>query len=949
MDDACLDENAWDDLLDGRLTAPERARIEAHIDRCSTCRQVLATLLPALTRDSSDAPPPSEADHGRVPSVVPTRVGRYLIVEEIARGGMGRVLRGYDPELRREVAIKLLSTVDAHAGARIAHEARALAQLAHPNVLPIYDTAEDRGVPFIAMELVDGPTLRRWCEQHQPGWREIVRTFADAGSGLAAAHSAGIVHGDFKPDNVLLTAPDGDRRVLVADFGLARTHDAGPSHAGPPPTDDGDATPTTDPSSARGFAVVGTPAYLAPEQHEGRSADATSDQYGFCVSLFEALAGRRPFSAGSLAALAVAKQSAPAPPNVPRWLARAVRRGLSPDPAARWPSMDALVSELRRDRGRVVAPAIAVATITAAAILVVVGTAQPEAEPCGGGAEQLAQVWSETHAAAIESALLSTAVVHAPRTNIEVQARLSAYARRWSEAHADACAATRRGEQTLALMDARMRCLAGRRQAFAAVVGTLADADADVLHHAVASVEALPEIERCADADHVLAQVAPPGDADTAVAVEAQREQLAHVAALRSAGRFAAALELVDAVAIAAAAIDYPPLRAEAGLARGWLLVQVGDDARGAAVLRDAYFEAKTSGSDELAAGSASYLAFVLGSRMGRLADARPWVGHARAEVERLGDERVRASWSGNLAAIRYAEGHYEEAMRLSQDAVAILEHARGPEHLDVAIALNGLGTAMYERGLLAEAATSFTRALAILEATLGPDHPDAGGMLSNLGSVALARGDARAAIELHGRALAIAEAALPPDHPDIANGLTNLGNAQDAAGAPTDAVRSHARALAIVERLRGADSPEVAIVLSNLGNVELASGQVDAAERRYRRAVDILEQSTSHPDLAMVLSNLAQCRYERGALDEADALYRRALTAREALLGPDHPDLAYPLLGLGEVAIARHRRADAIAALERAIAVRKTSAADPTLVADIERTLARASQLDAR
>ncbi|HWB80157.1 MAG TPA: tetratricopeptide repeat protein [Nannocystaceae bacterium] len=935
MDDPCLDENAWDDLLDGRLAAEDRSRVEAHIDRCSACRRVLATLLPALTRDS-EGPPPSASEPGDA-AATPSRIGRYVIVEEIARGGMGRVLRGWDPELRREVAIKLLTTHGTHASERIAHEARALARLAHPNVLPVYDTAEDHGVPFIAMELVDGPTLRQWCEREPPSWTDIVRTFADAGTGLAAAHAAGIVHGDFKPDNVLLAAKD--RRVLVADFGLARTRDAAPLNAELSRTDEGNATPTTDPSRASGsaVAVIGTPAYLAPEQHAGRPADAQSDQYAFCVSLYEALAGRRPFTAGSLAALAVAKERTPVPLEgaVPRWLWHAVRRGLAHDAALRWPSMDALVAELRRDRRRRIAPVLAAGAIAGAAIVAVLASSRPRA------CSEAEQLWGEPQRAAIASALLGTALVHAPHTNAAVQSRLASYAERWSAAHAEACAT-----EQATLLDARMRCLHERRQAFSAVVTTLADADVDVLNHAVATVEALPEIDRCADADYVLAQVAPPEDAETAAAVERAREALAHVAALGSAGRYAIALERAEAVTLTADALGYPPLRAEAGFARGWLLVQVAEDRRGAEVLREAYFDAKKSGSDELAANSASFVAFVLGSRLGRLDEARTWAGHAQSDIERLDNERMRASWSSNLAAIRYAEGEYDEAMRLSKDAVAILERARGAEHLDVAVALNGLGTAQYERGLLDEAAQSFTRALAILQTTLGPDHPDAGGMTSNLGAVAYARGDYGTAIELHARALAIAEAALPPDHPDVANGLTNLGNAQDAAGAHEDAARSHARALAIVERLRGGDSPDVAVVLSNLGNVELAAGQIESAERRYRRAVEILAQTPNHPDLAMVLGNLARSRQERGALDEAEALYLRALAAREALLGKEHPDLAYPLLGLGEIAIARGRRADAIAALERALAVRKDGAGDPAMTADIEAALARAQQL---
>jgi tetratricopeptide (TPR) repeat protein len=282
----------------------------------------------------------------------PTRgasIGRYLVLEQVGEGGMATVHVAYDPELDRRVALKLLRDdgSDPEAGAqRIVREARALAKLSHPHVVPVYDVGEHEDGVYMAMELVDGQTLRTWMGQPR-GWREVLRVLLPAGRGLEAAHAAGVVHRDFKPGNVMLGA---DGRVRVVDFGLARAGEGMGART----------APTSLSMVVTHGEILGTPAYMAPEQHDGRALDARADQFAFCVTLHEAIYGVRPFAGDTPELLrgAIARGEIRRPAvRVPGRLARVIDRGLAEDPQARHLSMTVLREQLERvlrRRGRVV-------------------------------------------------------------------------------------------------------------------------------------------------------------------------------------------------------------------------------------------------------------------------------------------------------------------------------------------------------------------------------------------------------------------------------------------------------------------------------------------------------------------------------------------------------------------------------------------------------------------
>jgi formylglycine-generating enzyme required for sulfatase activity len=293
------------------------------------------------------------------------RIGRYVVIESVGSGAMGVVYGAYDPQLDRKVALKLLKPgqgATERAKARLLREAQAMARLSHPNVVAVHDVGVFEDQVFLAMEFLAAGTIKSWLADKPRSWREILGVFAAAGRGLAAAHAAGLVHRDFKPDNVLL---DKEGRPRVVDFGIARQaegtgDDDVDSQPGRDPVDvakslresSGNVAPLL--TLTKTGAMVGTPAYMSPEQFMGERGDDKSDQFSFCVALYEALYGERPFAGNDVISISVnvtqgELRPLPKDRGVPAWIRRVILRGVKADPAARWPSMTALIAALEDD------------------------------------------------------------------------------------------------------------------------------------------------------------------------------------------------------------------------------------------------------------------------------------------------------------------------------------------------------------------------------------------------------------------------------------------------------------------------------------------------------------------------------------------------------------------------------------------------------------------------
>jgi tetratricopeptide (TPR) repeat protein len=938
------------------------------------------------------APPPAASGSGAPPVVGAGElargaiVGRFVVLELLGSGAMGHVYAAYDPQLDRRVAIKVLRDTGGGADARtrLLREAQALARIHHPNVIAVHEAGTFGDQVFLAMEFADGGTVRAWLAASPRRWPEIVRVFVQAGRGLAAAHAAGLVHRDIKPENLLMTRDGG---VRVTDFGLVgrRAAEAVTSTAPPAVADPTSATSPLAADLTQTGAVMGTPAYMSPEQFVGATATDRSDQFAYCVALYEALYNQRPFRGAGLLDLAASVTSGQvelARPGaaVPGWLRRILIRGLSARPEARYPSMDALLAALRRApssrrRRWLVAGGLALALGAAGLALLV---RPPPGARCDGGAARAAAVWGPARQAALAAAFAGSGRPLAGPTLAKVTAQLDGWARAWQLGHRDACEATRvRGEQSEHLLDLRMACLGRRLTEADATIGLLAAGDPETIDHALDAVGRLPALAECADVVGLGAAVAPPAPAARA-AVEAVRAQIDGARAAQRLGRYAKARDLAQAAVAAAEGATYPPVVAEAQLTLAEAQLTLVDRA-GIATARGAMHRAAQAGDLDTELAAAAQLVDGLATVTGqlelaqevadlaaaRVAGARP---RAEIRVELANSRGLLAATRGRTAEAqaRYEEalaeaeanlgprhpatltarirlglllqeaGHADEARAQLAQVLAIRERDDGPDHPEVAGALAKVGALARGRGDFAEARRDHERALAIRVAALGPAHPDVGSSYNDLGALAFDEGDLPAAGRAFAQALAIKEAALGPDSLDLAELLSNVGAVAAAQGDAATAGARYERARALYAAVHGPDSPHVAMVDSNLGLLDLHAGRLDAALARFIRAEQITTRAygPEHPDLGDYLADQGAVLQAQGKLDLAEAALTRAVAIAEKAHGADNPQLAMVLTNLAIVQAGRGEHEAALAAYRRALAIfeHKLGAAHPSL-----------------
>jgi tetratricopeptide (TPR) repeat protein/predicted Ser/Thr protein kinase len=830
-------------------------------------------------------------------------IGRYLVIERLGAGGMGVVYAAYDPELDRKVAVKLLRSEvagDPELGrARLIREAQAMAKLAHPNVVAVHDVGTFGDQVFVAMEFVQGRTLADWQGAEDRGWRETLDMFLQAGRGLIAAHAAGIVHRDFKPDNVLIGA---DGRPRVTDFGLARV---AAEQDLPAP---GAATPSasSDVVLTQAGAVMGTPAFMAPEQHLGLLADPRSDQFAFCVALWQGLYDQLPFAGDTLAELALAVTAgelAPLPRNnVPAWLRVALLRGLAVDPAARWPTIDALLVALAHDPSR--ARRRRLVWLGAFALLLGLGLGAWQLQArqtaaCAASGAAVSAVWNSGARESVRAALLATGEPYAADTWTGVEGRLDAWSDAWRAAQVRAC------EVRDELSGPRLVCLGDRLRHLRSLVGLLAAADRQIAAQAVRAAASLPSLTVCDDPSWLAATVKPPEDEQVRARVEDERERLSQAAAQLQGGHYDEGEALAAAALEAAEALDYAPLQAEALHQVGEAHERQGDYAAAATRLEAAYNLSARTGHDEIAARTTIALTRVAGKRLAQHAAGLVWAQVAAVIVARLGegDGLLTADLRSDIGLVLDARGDSTAGIERAREALAIREAKLGLDHPDVATSLHNLGVASFNLGLSEQAGDYFARALTIRRAVLGEEHPDVATSYNGLGNSHNVRGQIAEAIALYRKALAIREKALPADHPDIASTLSNLSVSLTYLRDYEPALVLQRRALAIRERAHAADHPDIAASWNNLG---------------------------------LIYSAL-----ERHA--EARTHYQEALHRWERSLGPNHPALAFALLGIGKSHLARDDAEAALAPLERALALRTAGDVGAKNLVEARHQLARA------
>ncbi|MEM9452755.1 MAG: serine/threonine-protein kinase [Myxococcota bacterium] len=887
-------------------------------------------------------------------------LGRYVLMGTLGRGGMGVVFKAFDPALDRRVAIKVLHReFDRRHAARLIREAQAMAKLSHPHVVQVYEVGEVRGRTFVAMELVHGQTLRAWIRrQPAPSWRESVEVFLQVGAGLAAAHGRGLVHRDFKPSNAII---DDEGRARVLDFGLARqveTVDDTPDLFDERASTDRHEPSPRHTSLTKTGAVQGTPAYMPAEQMLGRPIDARSDQFSFCVALYEAVYGERPFAGDSVAALMASvtcNEVRPAPKGraVPARLRAVLLRGLAAKSEARWPSMEVLLGQLRPlvapRRRRWLALGIGVAVglgLVGAGLVYQADMGQR----CTGAREQLEGVWDDARRQAVKTAVLGTELSYAAGTWERVESRLDAYADAWIGSHTEVCEATAvRREQSDEAMDRRMRCLAQRSNSLRATVDVLAKADAEVVQSAVELVAGLPRLSRCDDLDWLGQQdqrVPPPEDPKVAAEVDASREWLADIKVMHAASRYAEALLVVEPVLQRAEVLRYPPLLVEALFWRGHLREGNGQYAEAEQDLQQAYVLAVEHHHDSVALETAQVLTSLVGNRLGRHAEGRQWGRMVALPLARRGGDPLELAQSLNsLGIVAISQGKYEEAAEYQQQSLKIRKDALGPDHLTVADSLGNLGITYGHQGRYEEAQVHIHLAIEIRAAALGADHPRVASSLSSLGRVNWALGEYDKARGNFQRALSISAAALGAEHPLVAMALDNLGAVVASQGEYEEAEGYNQRALEIFEKVLGPNHAAVARCLSNLGAVVARQGEYARAAAHHQRALTIFTKAlgADHPHVAASLTNLGLILSRQGEHEQAAERHQRALAVREKALGAEHPDLAYSLTGLAAAAMAVGDSESARTHAERAVSIREAAGVAPGLLAEARFALARA------
>ena len=886
MAEGCPGTESLVDFVEGRAGPTLQERIEEHASRCRMCREILSALArnatPAACRG---APPRSERIVERS-----TRVGRYVISHQIGAGGMGIVYAAHDPELDRPVAVKLLrSDSDPRLRERLRREAQAMAQLDHPNVVAVYDVGVFEDRMFIAMEYVAGDTLARWLAVPR-AQREILDVYCAAGRGLAAAHAAGIVHRDFKPENVLI---GDDGRVRVSDFGLARTSGGTDEPRGLASADGiavGPELGVPGMLTAPG-TLLGTPNYIAPELYRGAEADARSDQFSYCVALFTALYGERPYDGKAIAAVAAGEPGGPPREpqrqrRMPRRIRAAIRRGLSLDPSERFASLDALLAELAPPTHRRVWWAIQLG----AAIVVVAGLiAQRSTAPdlrCTGAAAAFTTTWNATRRAEIARAFTATRLPYAAAMLAHVTSSLDRYVPRWQEAHTEACRATRiRGEQTEAMLELRMTCLERRRLDVAALVATLAVADRNVVDRSVDAVSRVPDVAGCTDIAALRQIVPPPHDASIRAKLAALSPRLADAKAKTELGAYPRALELILPIVVEAHALRYLPFESEARFLQGRIEFAMNDLAKAEAAFDASVWSAEASRHDEIAARAWTELVFVVGYSQAKHDRVAPLVSRATAAVARLGGHSdIEATLEVALGAIDGMQDRYDASIAHFERAVALTEQAFGPDHFELAMPLLDLASTMLNRGDAARTISIAQRALDIQERALGPNHPDAGRTLTVLADAHNARGNFALAEQELRRALAIREASLGPEHPELAANLGFLGETLDDQGKIDEAVAVDRRAVMVGKVAYGPEHPRFAQLLPEAGRHLGHAGRYAEAHELLRLGETILEKFYGRDHIEVMLALLARgdLAVQQSRWHEAVEIYERAIPVLE-------------------------------------------------------------------
>lgn len=803
-------------------------------------------------------------------------LGRFRIVRHLGRGGMGAVYEAEDTRHEQRVALKVVASLSASGRARLLSEARALARVKHPNVVLLHDVGLVDDRVFVALELVRGTTLARWIAEKNRDWGEVLVHFVAAGRGLAEAHQAGLAHGDFKPSNVLV-ATDG--RVLVSDFGLAQSMESETTVTG-----------RSSSSTEKRQRVVGTPAYMAPELFRGSMKGAATDQFAFCVALYEAFWGEHPYGGGSWESVArqITEGRMKSPPrdsNVPRHIRRAVLRGLSARPRQRWRSMTELLDKLTSPPPRGLPRSVLALGGVALAGTVTLSLVSQD-DPCRGEADLMKGTWDDETRVRVSAAVIDSGQA-TPQSWEGIETAIDDWTTTWQATRHAVCEANLQAPEDEQARGDQLACLDRANVSLTALTITLEQAD-EATGSPSAGVAGLPAPSDCLTTSISLPSLDDPQ-------ARALMMDLERGAALRRVGSLGRADAVAQDVAERAERVNDCEATTRAKVLLGQLQRERGYIDEGLERLHEAADAAAECGRNDLLAEATIQVADTIARRGVDIEAARTWLARARgiglelprdtakrrlfnarilmtqARVDMLvgehdaaernlaeakahvlakGDAAVVSREAGPRASILELEGQvllrrgrYPTAGMAFQEALELRGKIMRDDDPRLASAVVGLAQVAMMSGDSNTASTHLQRALGLLEKGYGPGHPRTAVVLNNLAAVEANRGELATARDYVLKAIESSKAAASRRPEDLITMRVNAATLASKIGEHDAAVREATEALAAAEAELGADSRAVGLALRVLTSNRYASGDAVGAEATGWRAVEVLEK----------------------------------------------------------------------------------------------------------
>ncbi len=833
----CPTENQLVDYLGRSPDGKEELHVDEHLASCSDC----SALVFALSSGGDQKPA-----HNPQTDVI----GRFEIRRELGRGAMGIVYLAYDPELDREVAIKVLindGPLAAEEAERLQREGQSLARLSHPNVVSVHEAGIEETQRYVVMERLTGHTLDEWLSEESRDAEEIMGVLRQAGAGLNAAHQAGLVHRDFKPRNVMVCA---NSDVKVTDFGLVRMVDGGTDEALAKEQRGPNAQPSMTPLrlSITG-SVIGTPAYMAPEQLREGTATAKSDQFAYCATAYQALCGKRPFKGETLPALIESIEASetsgltwPAGLSIRPRIRSAIAKGLAVDSSKRHASMEILLEELKPKpagrRGRIALAGIAGIAIAAGAVSL--ATTEEHDRACDGASQRMQGIWDSDAKTLVQKGLLATAETYAEDVWSRIETRMDSFSSNWTATHTQTCEATvKHKEQSAELMDRKMACLDSQLGAARTLVEAWQQADSSSVASAQQALRAIGSPADCTRSAELLQLTPLPGDATLKKRIRSLEQEIAAASAQLHTGQWEVAVAASEGLVAEADQTDYRPLQAQACMLRVDALETIAKPR--AKELQSCSRVALAAGADRQQAE----LLIALISEHAEFMQAEE-VSDVNAQVEALLDRlgqpaELRIALQGSNAEHLYRQGHHNEAFTALKAALQELGHLDSDWATAERIALLSLqGRVQASLLQVEDAILSGEQAVALIQSAYGDTHPNYFAEM---------------------RHMRMMYKRLDPG-PRKTEFLQTWAKAMEGAANDSDV-------FALQVKLLSADSTETALQVSN----EL----VAAAHQYY---------GESHPDLAMAQRQYAEALSEVGRYADAEKAARAAVAMRYEYFG---------------------------------------------------------------